>query len=305
MKVMSMRRGAQRLGLIVAAAVGAIALALASGCGGGEGLATVSNLSASNVLYGRNMIVTVSGQALDKGINLDTGGGCGAITVVPGGTDATQSFSCRVTSIGTLRIQVLRGEGPRLAELILNTPLPQVSMTLTQGTATGTIVVELDPIAAPKTVNNFLDYVNAGYYRNTLFHRVIKDQVAQAGGFIAGSSPSAALTGKTSTNLPIVLESNRGLKNLRGSISMAREALPDTATAQFYFNLQDNPRLDYVSAEEPGYAVFGKIIQGLEVMDVLGAVATGLRPVAVGAVTQFLVDVPVDNVVITAASQIK
>lgn len=294
--------GAPAVALHVALSVAG--LAALAGCGGGGADAngrtppTVSNVSASPVMYGRNIIVTVSGQALDNGVSLDMGGLCLLATPLAGGTDATQSFSCRVSALGARSVQVLRGEGQRIAQLDLLVPPPQVSIT----TTLGVIVVELDPLKAPITVNNLLDYVNRGFYNSTVFHRVIKGDVIQAGGFTGGAS---GLVGKTSVNAPIKLESNNGLLNLRGTIGMAREAGFDTATSQFFFNVQDNAKLDFVSDSAPGFAVFGQIVQGLAVMDAISAVATGTRVATIGSETRFLPDVPATDVVISAATQIK
>ena len=109
-------------------------------------------------------------------------------------------------------------------------------------------------------MRNFIDYVNQGFYTNLLFHRVINGKLAQGGGYSSGP------TFKTPTAEPIALESNRGLNNLRGTIAMARAQLPFTARSEFYFNLIDNPEFDFVSEEQPGYAVFGRVVIGLDVM---------------------------------------
>lgn len=271
------------------------ALSLAAGCGGGSGSPTVSTLSATNVAYSRTMLVSVSGQALDQGIAMTVDSGCGAVTQVAGGSDATQQFSCRIDAVGPLTVRIATTGGKRLASLQLTTPLPQVSLATTKGT----IVMELDPETAPVSVTNFLDYLHAGYYRNVVFHRVIPGFVIQTGGFATG------LVGKTATRPPIVLESNRGRSNLRGTVGVARETLPDTGTSQFYFNLVDNPLLDYVSDAQPGYAVFGRVIQGLDVIDAIAAVPTAPKAATIGGQTQVLPNVPVDEIVLTTATQLK
>ncbi len=141
-------------------------------------------------------------------------------------------------------------------------------------TTMGTLVVALDADAAPITVENFLAYVDDGFYDGadgmgaTVFHRVIDGFVVQGGGFTEGG-------GKKATDDAIVLESDNGLFNRAGTIAMARTNSPDSATSQFYFNLVDNDFLDYTDASNPGYAVFGQLVEGAEVLSALGAVATG------------------------------
>ncbi|MCA9708909.1 MAG: peptidylprolyl isomerase [Myxococcales bacterium] len=152
-------------------------------------------------------------------------------------------------------------------------------------TTLGAMVIELDEEAAPITTANFLAHVDAGFYDGTdgqgatIFHRVIDGFVAQGGGFTEAQVQKPTMA-------PIVNESGNGLTNVRGSIAMARTMDPDSATSQFYFNLVDNPFLD----DPPGYAVFGQIVEGLEVMDALGAVATD------GA------DVPIEPVIILSTT---
>ncbi len=140
-------------------------------------------------------------------------------------------------------------------------------------TSMGTIVIDLDAETAPITTANFLSYAEAGFFDGadgqgaTVFHRVVDGFVAQGGGYTASGT-------EKSTQDPIVLESDVGLSNLRGTIAMARTGVPDSATSQFYFNLVDNTFLDYQDASNPGYAVFGEVVQGMDVVDAIGAVAT-------------------------------
>ncbi|MCB9758352.1 MAG: peptidylprolyl isomerase [Alphaproteobacteria bacterium] len=157
-------------------------------------------------------------------------------------------------------------------------------------TSLGPIAVELDAAHAPITVENFLAYVDDGFYDGddgagaTTFHRVVSGFVIQGGGY----TPEGALK---NTLDPIALESDNGLSNLRGTIAMARTNVPDSATSQFYFNLVDNTFLDYDGAGSPGYAVFGAIVEGLDTMDDIAAVQTNAQ------------DQPVEDVVITAAGR--
>jgi peptidyl-prolyl cis-trans isomerase A (cyclophilin A) len=134
-------------------------------------------------------------------------------------------------------------------------------------TSLGSITVQLDPEHAPKTVANFLSYVDKKAYDGTIFHRVIPGFMIQGGGF----KPDMT---EISYDAPVANEApNSGLKNLRGTISMARTSDPDSATAQFFLNLVDNAMLD-PNEQGPGYAVFGKITQGLDVMDKIAQVPT-------------------------------
>jgi peptidyl-prolyl cis-trans isomerase B (cyclophilin B) len=139
-------------------------------------------------------------------------------------------------------------------------------------TTYGAIIVELDPRKAPKTVNNFVAYVRDGFYDGTLFHRVIDGFMIQGGGFQAGMT-------QKSTRPPIENEARNGLRNERGAIAMARTTEPHSATSQFFINVVDNDFLNY-TAETPsgwGYCVFGKVVDGLTVVDRIRGVPTGSR----------------------------
>jgi peptidyl-prolyl cis-trans isomerase A (cyclophilin A) len=143
---------------------------------------------------------------------------------------------------------------------------PAFAQKVRLATSAGDIVLELDAEKAPKTVDNFLQYVRAGHYDGVIFHRVIDGFMVQTGGY----KPDL---GEKPTRKPIPLESRNGLSNLRGSIAMARTNVPDSATAQFFINVVDNPRLDAAEGRD-GYAVFGKVAEGLDVVDKIRAVPT-------------------------------
>ena len=134
-------------------------------------------------------------------------------------------------------------------------------------TSMGDIVVQLDPAKAPKSVENFLAYVSAKHYDGTIFHRVINGFMIQGGGFTADMVQKP-------TKSPIPLEASNGLKNDTYTIAMARTGAPDSATAQFFINVKDNAMLNAPQPDGHGYAVFGKVIQGTEVVDKIKAVAT-------------------------------
>jgi len=137
-------------------------------------------------------------------------------------------------------------------------------------TSLGTIKIALDRDKAPGTVDNFLQYAHAGHYDGTVFHRVIPGFMIQGGGFDAAMKQKA-------TKPPIRNEARNGLRNRRGTIVMARTDDPDSATAQFFINLKDNPALDF-GMRNAGYAVFGEVVEGMDVVDKIAAVPTGARP---------------------------
>jgi cyclophilin family peptidyl-prolyl cis-trans isomerase len=141
---------------------------------------------------------------------------------------------------------------------------PQVEMK----TSMGTLVIELYADKAPKSVENFLQYVKDGFYNGVIFHRVIDGFMIQGGGFAPGMKEKP-------TRAPIPNESKNGLKNEPGTLAMARTNDPNSATAQFFINLVNNDKLDYPSFDGWGYAVFGKVVQGFDVVQKIGKVATG------------------------------
>ena len=163
---------------------------------------------------------------------------------------------------------------------------PRVKMV----TTLGEFVVELDPEKAPKTVENFLQYVNDKHYDGTVFHRVIETFMVQGGGFTPDLEQKP-------TRAPVVLEAGNGLKNEEGTIAMARTGNPNSATSQFFINVRDNPALDAPSPDGHGYAVFGKVVSGMDVISKIKVVPTGVK----GPYR----DVPVAPVVIKSATIVK
>jgi peptidyl-prolyl cis-trans isomerase A (cyclophilin A) len=160
-------------------------------------------------------------------------------------------------------------------------PKPKVQFA----TNLGSFTVELNPEAAPKTVENFLEYVKSGFYKGTTFHRIISTFMVQGGGHDLDGKEKAPIRG------PVVNESKQavelGLKNVRGAIAMARTSNPNSATSQFYVNVVDNPRLDYPSMN--GYCVFGHVVEGMDTIDKIKEAKTGQG------------DRPLDPVIITDA----
>ena len=148
------------------------------------------------------------------------------------------------------------------------TPVLSANPVVVMQTSKGDITIELWPDKAPITVENFLTYVNEGFYDGTIFHRVIKGFMIQGGGF----TPEMQ---QKSTRAPIKNEAAANLPNSRGTISMARTNTPDSATCQFFINHVDNTMLNYQGSARPGYAVFGKVISGMAVVDAIANVNTG------------------------------
>lgn len=155
----------------------------------------------------------------------------------------------------------------------------------------GDISIEMYPDKAPQSVSNFIEYTNAGFYDGLIFHRVISGFMIQGGGFVADMTQRA-------TRAPIQNEADNGLKNLAGTLSMARTSAPHSATGQFFINLVDNAFLDHTAKNSQGwgYAVFAKVTAGMDVVASIGAVATG-KVAGYG-------DVPLEPVIITKAAVI-
>lgn len=153
-------------------------------------------------------------------------------------------------------------------------------------TTLGSIVIELNEKAAPVTVKNFLRYTEEGYFDGTIFHRVIKNFMIQGGGFTADMK-------QKKPHEPIINEANNGLKNERGTITMARRPNPDSATCQFFINHKNNPGLNYMGPTRPGYAVFGKVVEGMDIVDKIASVSTTQKTGHK--------DVPIETVLIKSA----
>ncbi len=162
-------------------------------------------------------------------------------------------------------------------------------MFVTLQTTMGKIKISLDKEKAPKTTENFIQYVQSGHYNNTIFHRVISGFMIQGGGMDVKMK-------EKETNPPIENEANNGLKNNRGTIAMARTAAPHSASAQFFINTADNDFLDFKAESDQGwgYAVFGEVVEGMNVVDKIAAVFTESRG--------FYQDVPAEDIIITSAT---
>ena len=156
-----------------------------------------------------------------------------------------------------------------VANLLLKEP--EMNEIAVLETSLGVIEIEFDRAKAPKTVENFVAYVEQGFYDGLVFHRVIPGFMVQGGGF----EPDGTL--RSPTRDPVSSEARNGLKNVRGAVAMARSADPDSATCQFYINTVDNPNLDYPNPDGYGYAAFGKVVKGMEVVDDIEASSTETR----------------------------
>ena len=165
------------------------------------------------------------------------------------------------------------------------------SVTVVFETSMGDIVFELYPEVAPVSVENFVDYVRAGFFDGLVFHRVISGFMVQGGGFFENGSYREPIMDA------IVCESNNGLSNVRGSVAMARSSVPNSATSQFFVNVVDNPSLDYPSYDGYGYAVFGKVVEGMDVVDEISNLETESKVTPYGTVENW----PIEDVTVLFA----
>jgi cyclophilin family peptidyl-prolyl cis-trans isomerase len=238
-------------------------------CGGGAEFApVVTGVSASTLQYSRTATINIGGNDLRNSMTVDAGGACTNPSFAASSSTSLVVLNCTVVKVGAMPLTIKDGNGQVIYQTSVTVPKPQV---------------------APVTVDNFLGYVNRGFYSNTLFHRVIPGFMVQGGGYTTG------LVKKTGQLTPIALESNKGLSNLRGTIAMARTDDPNSATSEFFINVVDNLFLDYKSVASPGYAVFGKVVQGLDVPDAI--IQQPTRSISGFA------DVPVTDVTITSIRQ--
>jgi cyclophilin family peptidyl-prolyl cis-trans isomerase len=253
----------------------ASALMLVSCGGGGQCYVCVTDIQVDRLSYSQTSNFKIIGTALSAGtaVNLSADK-CSSITVLNTSTDTEVNVSCTVNATGTLTFQAKDTSGNSLLIKTLTVPEPQVTLV----TSLGTLVIELNPTAAPLSVSNYLQYVHDGFYDNTLFHRLANltglggTQIAQGGQY------TAAPAEQTGVRAAIANEGNNGLSNVRGSIAMARTSAMHSATSQFYFNVTDNAAALGQTGNE--YAVFGILTQGLTVLDAIGNSATGPSVIA-------------------------
>jgi peptidyl-prolyl cis-trans isomerase A (cyclophilin A) len=257
-------------------------------CGGGGSSSTpatpgsITSVTAAKVMYGNPTSFTITGTGLDKGVSLASAA-CNNATLAAGGSATQVVISCVPTATGNISVSFTPSGGTAVTSSQV-VPLPQVTMK----TSMGDMVIEMYPANAPVSVQNFLNYVHEGFYTNLIFHRVIANFVIQAGGYDANFKEST-------TKAAIKLESVNGLSNLAGTIAMARTDVANSATSQFFINTFDNTRLDGTKAGVDGYAVFGKVITGMSVVNAIRVVPTQTKGL--------FADVPVTPVTITSATQ--
>jgi cyclophilin family peptidyl-prolyl cis-trans isomerase len=238
-----------------------------SGCGGSSGFPPiVTGIKAQSLMFGRTATIYLGGKDLRSNLVVDAGTACTNPSFAANSSTDLLVLNCLVKSVGEFTLTVKTEAGELIFSGSLSVPKPEVAIL----TNKGTISVELDPVLAPVSSANFLSYVGSGFYSGTLFHRVIAGFVIQAGGYTSG------MLKKPGQLSPIILESKNGLSNKRGTLAMARTNFFNSATSEFYINLANNTALDYVNAGSPGYAVFGTVTQGLDVVDTIAAEPTGI-----------------------------
>ena len=287
----------------------AVAAMLRVACGGGgnslPGFPTVSSSSATGangqpVMYSRQLLITLNGSSLDGGLSV-TSPGCQAgpvlSTAAPYVSSATTAYYlCTVSGLGASQVNVARAsDSAVLATPTYTVPMPQVTVTaknVPPGSVNGVMVFTLAPDKTPVTVQNFLAYVNNGFYDGTVFHNAVSGFVIEGGVYLP-ITPGVAPVAQTPLGNAIALEVGRGLSNTQWSIAMGRAGAPDPVTSQFFINVVDNSaRLD--PGPTAGNAVFGAVTTGTAVASSIFSAPTPCTPLAgIGCV-------PSPNVVITA-----
>ena len=289
-----------------------VAATLLAACGGGGGSSggqppTVSSTSASTAtpMYSQTLVVTVNGNNLDQGLG-GSSTGCSSITLgttAPYVSTATTAYlKCTVAGVGAQVLNVTRSaDGTTLATQAFTVAVPQVTLAVSNGAGVGgNVVITLAPVQSPITVNNFLAYVNSGFYNGTVFHRLVPGFVIQGGGYAAPLAVSPNTPALKPTNAGITLEDLNGLSNLQWTVAMARGSSPTSGTSQFFINLVDNPGLNGTSTTY-GYAVFGAVTTGTDVVTAMAGAPCSPWPTFFGPnVTDCL---PSPNLVVTGAVQ--
>ncbi len=271
---------------LIKSVLGIALVAMLSACGGSTGFPPViTGVKVQSLKYGNSATIYLGGKDLRSSVTVDSNGACTNPSFASNSTTDTLVLNCGVKVVGDLPLTIKAEDGSVIYTTTLTVPKPQVTLF----TSKGTIVLELDPTTAPISSNNYLSYVSKGFYTSTLFHRVISGFMIQGGGYTTG------LVKKAGQSAAIELESNKGLSNLRGTLAMARTNVFNSATSEFFINVVDNTFLDYKNAGNPGYAVFGKVVQGMDVVDAIVAEPTG--------VLNGFADVPLADVVIKLVLQ--
>lgn len=272
-------------------------------CGGGGGGATEVRLASVSAItadaaptYDNLATFSVAGANLDVGVAASATG-CTGAAVLSGVTATTAKVTCTPSRDGDISVSLNSTGGAMLKTATFAVPKPQVKFT----TSLGSLLIELEPTKAPVTVKNFLAYVQDGFYVNTVFHRVISTFMAQGGGFTFGT----AYTAKAATRPAIALEktTTTGLSNTAKTIAMARTAVPDSATSQFFINLVDNGFLNAQgSSDGNGYAVFGTVLTTADINS--DATLTAMKAVQVVS-NGSEVSLPLSPPIISAVSRLR
>jgi cyclophilin family peptidyl-prolyl cis-trans isomerase len=251
--------------------------------------------------YSQTMRVTINGTDLDNGLVVSSQGCTGMTrsTTPPFVSSSTQAYYlCTVSAIGNNEVSIATNTGASLTRTPYSVPLPEVTLTVANtgggGSVTGDIILSLRPDKTPITVDNFLAYVNSGFYNGLIFHRVQTNFVIQGGGYppvVGGQKPD-----HKQTNPAIALEVNKGLSNVAMTVAMARLPAPNTATSEFFINLVNNVSLDTSSG---GYAVFGSVIAGANTVSAISTAPC----TAITDLTAAPECTPIPNMIITSAVQ--
>ena len=289
-----------------AAAVSALLLVALSACGGGGGdstPSTVTSMSVAATKYGVAALVTVAGTHLGN-LSL-TAPGCKNVTRLTASptasNDTTAYFSCTPSAAYTSTISAVTfGTTVDTATLTVQPPIVTMTVSGANGSVNGSIVFNLRGNQAPITVDNFLAYVNSGFYSGLIFHRVVPNFVVQGGGYGAATSGTLP-TPKATTYSPIALETTGG-SNLQWTAAMARTTDDNSATSQFFFNLADNASVLDKSSTTDGYAVFADVSGSAAIIQAIAA-APCTALVQNGVALSDGSCVPIPNVVITSAVQ--
>jgi cyclophilin family peptidyl-prolyl cis-trans isomerase len=292
----------------------ACTLAACGGNGGGinPDVAGVIGSSTSTPRFGDDVVITLNGRNLDKPITVSAFSGSTCAGVLRSSaepyvsTDTTAYYICKTPSVtaAAQHVQFLRpSDGVLLADVAFSVPEPQVAVSVSNGAGvSGTFTLTLEAGKVPATAYNFLRYAKDGFYTDTVFHRAVPGAFIQGGGYakelVPGSTPLPTLK---ATGSAIPLEDNAGLSNLKWTVAMARQTAPNTATSQFFINLADNTFLDR-NGSQRGYAVFGSVTAGTELVAAMAAAPCSAWPAFFGS-GDASACLPAPNLVITSIVQ--
>ncbi|MCZ2439521.1 MAG: peptidylprolyl isomerase [Burkholderiales bacterium] len=271
-------------------------LPLIAACGGGSGEMSMSNANATGARFSQTMTITFNGYGLDQGVEAWVEGPCTDLATV--GVAATVAqFTCVVGGLGPIVVGLAgKDGGTRLGSLRVEIPVPRVVLGVTDGTRSGSLIVEVDPVAAPLSATRFLANVNSGFYAASVFHRVVQRIGILGGGYGVGTDEALVAKELKLPDLPVERST---LSNLRGTLAMYRDGDLVAPNSMFLINTVDNPQFDFGTGDE-GFTVFGRVVEGLAIMDEVAAVPVHDAPIQGG-----FPDVPVTAVRISSAAQVR